>query len=105
MKEFYTKALAAYQGCAKVLQTKMPLDNELLKHIGGLHPNTRGNELCQRYLLQLPHHVTNVLNDEEQIAYEREVRKYQISDLPDLKLDERIDSWYSKNVFFYIPGF
>ena len=68
----------AYIKCGKKLQTKMPVNNRLLKCISAIDPMSIGHTITLQHLMRLPELVNNVFVDEDQITqYENEVRKIQ----------------------------
>ena len=98
---------AAYINCAKKLQTKMPVNNKLLKSVAAVDPECRGHSVSQKYMLRLPTLISNVLKEEELDNYETQVRLFQTCPerkLPDLyqtsqdgtSTIKRIDTWWSE---------
>ena len=66
----------AYVNCATKLQQRMPVNNQLLKTLSDIDPSASGYSLTLRYLLNLPTLMTNVLAEDEETAYEKEVHLY-----------------------------
>lgn len=95
-KEFIRDTRSAYENCAGILQTKMPVNNQLLKSISAIDPLCRGHSLTLKYLCKLPTLITNVFENEEISQFDIEARQFQIDDnLPDSE-DKRIDCWWAE---------
>ena len=95
-KDISERIQNAFVKCGKVLQQKMPINNELLKSLSAIDPCARGHGLTVRYLLKLPGLVTNVLTEEEESAYEKEVHQFNIDPtIPEFDSKIRIDHWWA----------
>lgn len=87
---------SAYENCAGILQTKMPVNNQLLKSISAIDPLCRGHSLTLKYLCKLPTLITNVFENEEISQFDIEAKQFQIDDnLPDSE-DKSIDCWWAE---------
>ena len=76
VKDVLDRLSQAYVNCATKLQQRMPVNNQLLKTLSAIDPSARGHSLTLRYLLNLPTLMTNVLAEDEETAYEKEVHLY-----------------------------
>ncbi len=87
----------AYVACSTYLLSKMPINNKLLKSISALDPRCQGHSITLKYLLQLPSLVTNVIEKEESVKYDLEVRKYVSSTNPNpVNYNDDIVEWWNK---------
>ena len=72
VQAFLTHVEDGFVACAKVLQSKMPLDSPLLRALAFVDPRTIGNSHSLKYLLALPKLVTNVFSDEQDDSFNME---------------------------------
>lgn len=83
--DFLDKTLTAYANCGLYIQKKLPVESKLLKALSAIDPLfvTSANALILTRLLSLPQMIKNILSDEEEEVYEKEVRLLLVdSDLP-----------------------
>ena len=76
VKDVMERLQLAFEKCGKMLQKKMPVNNQLLKTLSAIDPSALGHSLTLKYLLDLPTQITNVLTEDEQTKYEKEVHRY-----------------------------
>lgn len=88
------KLKTGYLNCAKTLQSKMPVNNQLLKCASAIDPACRGHTITIQYLLKLPSLLPNVLEEDKIQSYDEEVRRYNIDKDISMNTDSRIDSWW-----------
>ena len=96
IRDIQERLQMAYVNCGKILQQKMPINNILLKTLSAIDPCARGHSLTLRYLLKLPGLITNVLSEEEETEYEKEVHRFNSDPtVPQFKSEMRIDHWWA----------
>ena len=98
VKTLLENAKAAFINCAKYLQKTLPLNSTLLKCISAIDPMARGHHTTLARLKKLPCLIKNVLDEEDVKAYDLEVHRYQVDNLPLPMQNEkpiRIDIWWA----------
>ncbi|XP_072042205.1 uncharacterized protein, partial [Amphiura filiformis] len=96
-KELIGQLKEAYVKCAKKLQSKMPINNRLLKCISAIDPVCIGHTATLHHLLQLPEHVTTLFNEDQCLEYEQEVQRFQLEKdlIPDAGSKVRVDTFWA----------
>lgn len=86
----------AYAKCGKCLQTKMPVNNGLLKSISAIDPRCLGHTITVRHLLKLSKLIPNVLKDESaKERYDLEVRMFVVDKHTPVIGDTDIVTWWA----------
>ena len=96
------KLLEAYVTCEKYLQNKLPLNNEFLHAVRSINPEYLRASSSLKYMLKLSKFFLTIINEENIDAYDAEFRKLHSNSIQFLPFDEkenRIDVWYSSNIF------
>lgn len=101
VQSFLEQVKDAYIQCGKYLQKILPLKNPLIKCLSAIDPQARGHSITLNRLKRLPTLVKNILSEEEEEEYSREVHIYQVDKtLPSYCSESgenmRIDEWWAK---------
>ena len=94
VKDVMERLQLAYEKCGKMLQKKMPVNNQLLKTLSAIDQSSLDHSLTLKYLLDLPTQMTNVFTEDEQTKYEKEVHWYN-SEPTNFEINMRIDHWWA----------
>ena len=92
--------MSAYSICGHYLQTKLPLNNALLKAATALDPTQRGSTLSMQRIKKLPSMVSNVLDESEVELFAAECHSFQVdatlpSDIDATSSPVRVDHWWA----------
>ena len=91
--DFRSKVLSAYQDCGAYLQSKLPINNKLLKAMSALDPLANEDSVFGPKLRKLPAAMGKKLSSTEAMAYDLEITKYLVdAQLPSTAL--RLDHYW-----------
>ena len=95
--QFLSSVKTAYVVTTNYIQSKFPLENELLLSLSALDPLVRGHSVTYNHLKILLEYFPTLLNTEEKKeAYLKEISNYQLATLVPYDPNSRLDDWWAK---------
>ena len=81
--------------CAKYMQKKLPLDNQLLRTLSSIDPRARGHSETSKAMTAHGGYVKPFLSEEQQNSLSLEVLRYQVDGtLKKFEEGDRIEHWW-----------